>query len=177
MSKQSTIADRLAAILERHGCIVRRTGSALSTSRYVYASTEDGDEIKIRIADHVARPTYERDHGAADIEVGNHDMASRSGALDAAGAALSRLGVPPDARFRASVAMAAGRAAKAARIEEAERASIVDTWRIEADAKDAAIIAWNPGRWAEIRDLPGKKGKEKRRVFRRQAEVALGLTK
>jgi hypothetical protein len=38
--------------------------------------------------------------------------------------------------------------------------------------KEAALIAWNPARWAEIADLHGKAGREKRRIFRRQAELA-----
>lgn len=177
MTHHDRIADRLTIILARHGLDTRRVGSALSGSQYIYVQTDDG-EIKIRISDHVARPTYERDHGAAAIEIGAHDMATHGGAMCAAQSILKRLGITPDAALRRSIAMAAGKAAAKAAKDADKRAEVASTAEGVLTAHHDrlnTLIRWNPERWGAIKDLPGKSGKEKRRVFRRQAEAALGL--
>ena len=49
--------------------------SGLSEAIYILYSPKCGRDIKIRLANHTARPTYEALHGAADIELGSHGFA------------------------------------------------------------------------------------------------------
>lgn len=67
-------ADLFAKYAKRMGFDVDQSASCLSASQYVVLWI-DGDRYKIRFSDHAAKPTYELANGAADFEIGNHEMA------------------------------------------------------------------------------------------------------
>lgn len=67
------IAEKLESFAREAGLSVEVDGSSLSSSRYLKIS-DDEETIKVRIADHIAKPTYEVVNGFADYEVGPHDM-------------------------------------------------------------------------------------------------------
>jgi len=67
-------ADAVAAILDASTSVtsLRRDGSGLSEAVYFKVAMADGRELKIRVAAHTARPTYQALYGAADFEVGGN---------------------------------------------------------------------------------------------------------
>lgn len=69
------IGERIARLAESMGYEVDGiTESRISASCYLDLQLGDR-ELRVRIANHEAKPTYEALNGAADIEVGNHSMA------------------------------------------------------------------------------------------------------
>jgi N12 class adenine-specific DNA methylase len=77
-------AERLTAEAEARGAMVERSRSGVSEATYLEitpsADSPGGDRIiKVRIADHDPRPTYEALHGAADIMLGAHQAAHLGG--------------------------------------------------------------------------------------------------
>jgi hypothetical protein len=72
--------------LNKRGWDATGTGSNLSEAEYINGiiyyidsnGKKDSQEIKIRFADHEAKPTYEAMYGSADAEIGNHSMVSAS---------------------------------------------------------------------------------------------------
>lgn len=71
------LASRVAGGAEGLGYKVGREGSNLSSSQYLTLSHPAlEDAVRIRIADHSLPPTYARQHGPADIELGPHGEAT-----------------------------------------------------------------------------------------------------
>jgi len=76
------IAERIKRHAEAMGLTVRMDASNLSDSYYLQITRYAGDDedyefrgdVRVRISSHEARPTYERLHGYADYEVGDHPM-------------------------------------------------------------------------------------------------------
>lgn len=94
------VAARLTAEAEALGCTVERKSSGLSEAVYleidIYGRDEAGDEdyagtLKIRIADHDPKPTYERLNGSADLHIGDHQTAYIEGVGQDADAASAWL--------------------------------------------------------------------------------------
>lgn len=73
-TKIAAQSDLFAKYADRMGFDVQQTASGLSASQYVVL-WHDGERYKIRFSDHVAKPTYELLNGAADFEIGTHEMA------------------------------------------------------------------------------------------------------
>lgn len=154
-------AETLAIILRRHGLVVEVAFSGLSKSRYLTVAAET-DTMRVRVSDHVAKPTYEAINGAANYEVGNHDMAATESAVYAAAAILDRVFVQHDAALRASL----GRLNAAADREAEERAKIEAI--VSARDADNASVQLAFEAWAGDRlDLSGLNAKQRKR--RRQS--------
>ena len=173
----SSVSASLAAILIRHGLRVDIDKSGLSSSQYLtvdhYDETTDdyiGPEIKVRIATHAARPTYERLNGAADIEVGTHCMACTQNASDAAAWVLQRYAMEPDKRLASVLARQATKAeaARQARATHDAECAARNAAAAEDIAKLDAILV---ERGYVRADLGGKKWREKRAALRRQMEA------
>lgn len=70
------ISDRLIAVIEELGGEAETESSGLSEARYIMFLDAAGNEAKIRIAAHEARPTYEMLNGASDCYVDLHEIRS-----------------------------------------------------------------------------------------------------
>ena len=71
------ISDRLiAVIVEELGGDADVESSGLSEARYITFCDAKGNDAKIRIACHTARPTYEMINGAADCAIDLHELHS-----------------------------------------------------------------------------------------------------
>src|SRR5579872_999089 len=73
-------ANQLIVMARNAGAAAEMRNSNLSEAVYVEISTydestESGETIKIRIADHDPRPTYQLINGHADLEIGNNQTA------------------------------------------------------------------------------------------------------
>lgn len=117
---------KIAALIERHAeaagwDVVETAGSGLSSSRYLTlrrATSWDADgdadaheERRVRVSDHEARPTYERLHGSADIEIGDHAMATHATWAEAIARLAEIAGKPVPAAARRVLTAAKGREA------------------------------------------------------------------
>jgi hypothetical protein len=170
----STVSATLTAILIRHGLRVDTDRSSLSSSQYLTVDRYDevaddytGPELKVRLATHEARPTYERMNGAADIEIGTHSMACTENASDAAARVLRRYAMEPDKTLASVLAR------QATKVEAARQARV--TLEAECAARDAAaaediarLDAILVGRGYVRAEIGGKKWREKRAALRRQ---------
>lgn len=168
------IAGQITRAAEAMGLEARRDKSAVSASEYVLVRLADEDEtvVKVRVSDHGDR------HGGADYRV---YCDARAGGVTGDGSWLDcvawiaeRAGKPLPASVRAARTKAAAVAAEMARAN-AEIGAHLAAMTAESERREAARIAWNPARWAEIAEIPGKKGRVKRRAYRRQADAALGF--
>lgn len=71
-AENSRVSERIARYAEQLGYAVSTSASGISASNYLEC-WRDGQSVRVRIANHDARPTYERINGAADIEVRTQD--------------------------------------------------------------------------------------------------------
>lgn len=169
-------AERLAAILQRHGLSVSCHASSLSSSRYLDVTRWDADgecigTVKVRLSTHEARPTYERLNGAADIEVGTHAQAHTDNPSDGAGRILRRLGIEPDKRLVPVLARL--RAEQEAAEAPAQAAHQAWLERMHADeAETACLDAILIARGLDRATLGGKRWREKRAALRREQRIA-----
>lgn len=166
------VADAIAAILRRHAVDVGVDASALSASRYLNIAAGER-RLRVRVSDHVARPTYEALNGTADIEIGTHDMASTSSAVHGADRILRKLAVPRDRYLRAALTRAD--------IKAIERATADAVVRKAAEARDAQnqSVQQQFEVWAADRlnfdGLNAKQRKRRRQKLRAEFTVATGL--
>lgn len=122
-------ADLFTKYAKRMGFDVDQSASCLSASQYVVLWI-DGDRYKVRFSDHAARPTYELANGAADFEIGSHEMA-----LEMTWACvLHRLGIRHSLAIAAPVARVAA-AAERKRIAAEERRQNLRQQAIAAHAE------------------------------------------
>ncbi len=162
-------AEKIQRAAEKMGLEVWRDGSRVSASEYVMVQIDEDEVVKIRVSDHEDR------YGGADYHVWCDERASiltGEGAwYDAVAWLCEKTGKPlPPTAKKAFSRVEKARLEKAA-VEQRGRELHAAEMARRAE-KEAALIEWNPARWAEIADLPGKAGREKRRIFRRQAEMA-----
>lgn len=143
----ATVTRQLVAILRRHGLAVNESASRLSSSRYLDVSTDD-EHMRVRLSTHVAKPTYEAANGAADLEIGSHDMASAYDAIGGAAKVFQEFAIKPDAIMARALATRAAKAEAAAAERRALDAQITVQREVERRANDA-LLAWAGDRWAE----------------------------
>lgn len=131
--ENARIADRIARYAEQLGYAVSTSASGISASNYLEC-WRDGRSVRVRIANHDARPTYERLNGAADIEVRTQD------GPDAWMSAVRRLaelaGLPAPAKLVAIERAAKTRASK----EDAKRLEAAQGRKADAIARLLALI-------------------------------------
>lgn len=165
-------ADTIVAILRRHGATVEDRASTLSASRYLTVSLGDAS-LRVRVSDHVARPTYEAISGAADIEIGSHDMAVTTSAVHGAARILDALRAPHDRYLRAAIARSQ---ATARRIEAADAAVRQSAQVLAAHNSDvqAAFEAWAGDR-LDVTDLNARQRKRRRQNLRAQFSAETGI--
>lgn len=158
-----TAAARLAKALDRMQVDYSADGSRLSSSRYIEvygpagrADDHDFGTLKIRLAGHEARPTYEILNGAADYEVGTHQMAMSEHWSDAAAyiARKYNLSVPASvargiAKRRANRAAAEAQmtAWKAAIDEKARLAREAQLLALALTSEEADLLARATAKW------------------------------
>jgi len=72
------VQDTLERLCRLNKLDISTSYSNISNSRYFNISCENGNEFKIRLAEHSAKPTYEIMNGIADYDIGSHDMATHN---------------------------------------------------------------------------------------------------
>lgn len=165
-------SETFANIMRRHGVEPRVNRSGLSESTYF--DLDHGDKsVRVRGSSHVAKPTYERLNGFADVEFGEHDM-SAGDEMDAAFHALRALGIEPDAELGGIVGQ------RNAEIEARRQAQLQDAIARANYVPDPNVIdAYSevarryPEEWAEVqsRSANGRKKGTSRLLERVRGEL------
>lgn len=160
-----SVIEHIASAARTMGLYVEGTESNLSESQYLRVTCRcDGDcdhePAKVRLSNHVAKPTYEALNGVADYEIGPHDMAHA--AVDEWPLVVVWLAkrfdtlVPAEVAETAAAIVARQDAAAAARAAKDAAARAHEAARIEAKAKAYDRAMADAGLAARVAEIETK---------------------